>query len=145
MNDARAIVKEPVALPAATRLVLADFRSYPALDLDLTPGLVVLTGENGAGKTNLMEAISLLSPGRGLRRAELGECARIGGSGTFAVSVEIATRDGMTQLGTGTESQPDGNVLRRFRLNREPVASIRSFADHVRVVWLTPAMDGLFA
>ena len=114
--------------PSVHRLVLADFRTYPALDLRLDSRTIVLTGENGAGKTNLIEAISLLSPGRGLRRAELGECARIGGSGTFAVSVEIATRDGMIQLGTGTESQPDGNVLRRFRLNREPVASIRNLA-----------------
>src|SRR5580698_4008276 len=146
MNDARAIVKEPVALPAATRLVLADSRSYPALDPDLTTGLVVLTGENGAGKTNLMEAISLLSPGRGLRRAELGECARAGGNGTFAVSVEITTRDeDKFQLGTGTEIQPDGNLVRRYRLNREPVTSIRSFADYIRIVWLTPAMDGLFS
>lgn len=131
--------------PSVHRLALADFRTYPALDLRLDSRTIVLTGENGAGKTNLIEAISLLSPGRGLRRAELAECARIGGSGTFAVSVEIATHDGMIQLGTGTETQPDGTVLRRFRLNREPVASIRSFADHVRVVWLTPAMDGLFA
>ena len=115
-------------------------------DLDLTPGLVVLTGENGAGKTNLMEAISLLSPGRGLRRAELGECARAGGNGTFAVSVEITTRDeDKFQLGTGTEIQPDGSLVRRYRLNREPVTSIRSFADYIRIVWLTPAMDGLFS
>ncbi|HEY5226260.1 MAG TPA: AAA family ATPase, partial [Methylovirgula sp.] len=55
-----------------SRLVLADFRSYAALDLALRPGLVVLSGENGAGKTNLIEAISFLCPGRGLRRAELG-------------------------------------------------------------------------
>jgi len=125
--------------------VLADFRSYPALDLCLDAGPIVLTGENGAGKTNLIEAISLLSPGRGLRRAELAECARIGGPGTFAVSVEVATRDGLIQLGTGTEAQPDGTLLRRYRLNREPIPSIRGFADHVRVVWLTPAMDSLFA
>jgi len=132
-------------LPAVRRLVLADFRSYPALDLCLDAGPIVLTGENGAGKTNLIEAISLLSPGRGLRRAELAECARIGGPGTFAVSVEVATRDGLIQLGTATEAQPDGTLLRRYRLNREPIPSIRGFADHVRVVWLTPAMDSLFA
>ena len=131
--------------PSVDRLVLADFRTYPALDLCLDAGIIVLTGENGAGKTNLIEAISLLSPGRGLRRAELGECARIGGSGTFAVSVEVATRDGLIQLGTGTEMQADATPVRRYRVNREPVASARRFADYVRVVWLTPAMDGLFA
>ncbi len=133
------------SVPAIHRLVLADFRTYPALDLRLDSGIIVLTGENGAGKTNLIEAISLLCPGRGLRGAELAECARIGGAGTFAISVEVATREGLIQLGTGTEMQPDETLLRRYRLNREPVASIRRFADYVRVVWLTPAMDGLFA
>jgi DNA replication and repair protein RecF len=125
-------------------LILADFRSYRELDLALDAGLIVLCGENGAGKTNLLEALSLLSPGRGLRRAELADCARIGGRGTFGVSVELATRLGVTQLGTGTEVQPEGGFLRRYRLDREPIASIRAFADHVRVVWLTPGMDGLF-
>jgi DNA replication and repair protein RecF len=131
--------------PAIHRLVLADFRTYEELDLRLDSSAIVLTGENGAGKTNLIEAISLLAPGRGLRRAELTDCARIGGAGTFAVSVEVATRDGTIQLGTGTEAQADATLLRRYRLNREPIASIRGFADHVRVVWLTPAMDGLFS
>ncbi len=131
--------------PSIRRLVLADFRSYTVLDLRLDLRLIVLTGENGAGKTNLIEAISLLSPGRGLRRAELAECARIGGPGTFAISVDVATKDGMIQLGTGTELQPEATILRRYRLNREPIASIRRIADYVRVVWLTPAMDGIFA
>ncbi|MGO9004955.1 MAG: DNA replication/repair protein RecF [Beijerinckiaceae bacterium] len=130
--------------PSVRRLILADFRSYRALDLALDAGLVVLCGENGAGKTNLLEALSLLSPGRGLRRAELADCARFGGSGMFSLSVELATRLGVSQLGTGTELQPEGGLLRRYRLDREPIASIRAFADHVRVVWLTPGMDGLF-
>ncbi|MGC2140050.1 MAG: DNA replication/repair protein RecF [Methylovirgula sp.] len=131
--------------PSIRRLVLADFRSYTVLDLRLDSRLIVLTGENGAGKTNLIEAISLLSPGRGLRRAELAECARIGGPGTFAISVDVATKDGMIQLGTGTELQPEATILRRYRLNREPIASIRRIADYGRVVWLPPAMDGIFA
>ncbi len=130
--------------PSIRRLVLADFRSYARLDLRLEARAIVLTGENGAGKTNLIEAISLLSPGRGLRRAELAELARIGGPGTFAISVDVATKDGMIQLGTGIEPQAEGTP-RRYRLNREPVASIRRFAEYVRVVWLTPAMDVLFA
>jgi DNA replication and repair protein RecF len=145
MDDIMASSPSQGSVPAIHRLALADFRTYPALDLHLDSGIIVLTGENGAGKTNLIEAISLLCPGRGLRRAELAECARIGATGTFAVSVEVATRDGAIQLGTGTEMQPDETLLRRYRLNREPVASIRRFADYVRVVWLAPAMDGLFA
>jgi DNA replication and repair protein RecF len=145
MNESMASSPSQEPRQAICRLVLADFRTYASLDLRLDARAIVLTGENGAGKTNLIEAISLLSPGRGLRRAELAELARIGGPGTFAVSAEVATKGGMVQLGTGTEAQAEGSPLRRYRLNREPIASIRGFADHVRVVWLTPAMDGLFA
>ncbi|MGA9848067.1 MAG: AAA family ATPase, partial [Roseiarcus sp.] len=75
--------------PLVRRLMLRDFRSYAALDLAIEGRLVVLCGENGAGKTNLLEALSLLAPGRGLRRAELAECARRGGAGGFALSVEV--------------------------------------------------------
>ncbi|MGB6324533.1 MAG: DNA replication/repair protein RecF [Methylocella sp.] len=126
------------------RLALADFRSYAALDLAVTAHLIVLTGDNGAGKTNLLEALSLLAPGRGLRRAELRDCARSNGGGGFAVSVELATKMGGVQLGTGIEPQTDAPLLRKYRIDRAPARSIRGFSDHVRVVWLTPAMDGLF-
>src|SRR5260221_1380789 len=94
--------------PSVRRLVLADFRSYAALDLDIDGDLVVLTGDNGAGKTNVLEAISLLSPGRGLRRTDLAACAREGGTGGFAVSVEIAQDDGQVQLGTGLDAETGG-------------------------------------
>ena len=144
MNETTPPSPSQVPHPAIRRLVLADFRTYAALDLRLAAGVIVLNGENGAGKTNLIEAISLLAPGRGLRRAELAEFARSGGPGTFAISAEVASKEGLVQLGTGTEIEPDAALLRRYRLNREPVASIRRFADYVRVVWLTPAMDGLF-
>ncbi|HXN87756.1 MAG TPA: AAA family ATPase, partial [Methylocella sp.] len=83
------------------RLALADFRSYASLDLAVSGRLVVLTGDNGAGKTNLLEALSLLAPGRGLRRAELRDCARDSGRGGFAISVELETQKGGVQLGTG--------------------------------------------
>ncbi len=126
------------------RLALADFRSYAALDLSVSAQTVVLTGDNGAGKTNVLEALSLLTPGRGLRRAELGECARNEGLGGFAVSVEIDADGGKTQLGTGIEPNGEAASPRKYRIDREPAPSIRMFCDHVRVVWLTPAMDGLF-
>ena len=103
--------------------------------------IIALFGENGAGKTNLLEALSLFSPGRGLRRAELAECARRGGAGGFAVSVEVETDGVTTQLGHGLT--PSGERL--FRVDRMPASSARAFADHVRVLWLTPAMDGLFS
>jgi DNA replication and repair protein RecF len=131
--------------PAVRRLQLTDFRSYPSLDLAVDAPMIVLTGDNGAGKTNLLEALSFLTAGRGLRRPELAECAASQGSGGWAVSVDLETESGLVRLGTGIDP-PNGNgLLRRYRIDREPVASIKSFADHVRVVWLTPAMDRLFA
>ncbi|MGH6795993.1 MAG: DNA replication/repair protein RecF [Methylocella sp.] len=133
-----------IAGVAVRRLALADFRSYASLDLAIDARLVVLTGENGAGKTNLLEALSLLAPGRGLRRAELKDCARRNGGGGFAISAELETQKGAVQLGTGVEPQGDAPLLRKYRIDREPVRSMRGFSDHVRVVWLTPAMDVLF-
>lgn len=126
------------------RLTLADFRSYPSLDLALSAPMVVLSGDNGAGKTNVLEALSLLAPGRGLRRADLSELPRHAGGGGFAVSVELGGPRGRIQFGTGLEPRENAPPLRKFRLDREPVASISAFCDHIRVVWLTPSMDGLF-
>jgi DNA replication and repair protein RecF len=127
--------------PLIRRLVLRDFRSYASLDARFSARLVALTGENGAGKTNVLEALSMFSPGRGLRRVEIGQCARQGGAGGFAVSIEIETEAGGVQLGHGFEPAEG----RRFRVDRLPVSSARAFAEHLQVVWLTPAMDGLFA
>lgn len=131
--------------PHVRRLVLADYRSYESLDLSVEGQLVALVGENGAGKTNILEALSLLTPGRGLRRADLADCAREVGSGGWAVSVELEDGDHHVQLGTGREAgegaQPQA---RKCRIDRAPVGSARAFADYVRVVWLTPSMDGLF-
>ena len=89
--------------------MLKDFRSYAALDLAIGGRLVVLFGENGAGKTNLLEALSLFSPGRGLRRAELAECARQDGAGGFALSIEIEEDGATRQLGSGWERGANGD------------------------------------
>jgi DNA replication and repair protein RecF len=130
----------------ARRLRLADYRSYAALDCAIEAPLVALTGENGAGKTNILEALSLFSPGRGLRGAEISECARRQGAGGFAVSIELQTDGRLTQLGHGLEPGASGEAAaRRFRIDRAPVGSARAFADHIRPLWLTPSMDGLFA
>jgi DNA replication and repair protein RecF len=141
----RTQMRDQPARRGVRRLVLADFRSYAKLDLDVFAQAVVLTGDNGAGKTNVLEALSLLTPGRGLRRAELQDCARNAGAGGFAVSAEIETPHGGVQLGTGIEPQAGASPLRKYRIDREPAPSIRAFCDHIRVVWLTPAMDGLFS
>ena len=135
----------PPRRPRVRRLILNDFRSYPSLDLRLDADIVVLTGDNGAGKTNVLEALSLLTPGRGLRRADLSDCANDRGGGGWAVSVEVSDDGEDIQLGTGFEAPtPGAPAARRYRIDRAPVASIRAFADRIRAVWLTPSMDGLF-
>jgi DNA replication and repair protein RecF len=128
------------------RLSLSNFRSYRAASLDVAADLVVLTGENGAGKTNLVEAISLFVPGRGLRRSTLEEIAFAEADGSWAVSAEIEGMLGLATLGTGIEPPAggEGGRTRLCRIDREPVGSAAAFADHLRVVWLTPAMDQLF-
>ena len=129
------------------RLTLTNFRSYHAAQIPIErAGPVVLTGSNGAGKTNLIEAISLLAPGRGLRRATMDELAFSEGDGAWAVSAEIEGMMGLATLGTGIEP-PTGEEpapIRKCRIDRESVGSAAAFADHLRVVWLTPAMDPLF-
>jgi len=135
-------------MPAARirRLTVTNFRSYRAAQLEPDAGPVVLVGPNGSGKTNLIEAISFLTPGRGLWRATLEDIAFSEGDGSWAVSAEVEGALGLATLGTGIElpANEDAVVTRKCRIDREPVASAAAFADHLRVVWLVPAMDGLF-
>ncbi len=119
------------------RLSLTDFRSYASATVEPGAGFVLLYGENGAGKTNLLEAVSLLAPGRGLRGAALSEMARIGGDGGFAVAAKLGEAD----VGTGTQtSAPE---RRQVRINGAP-AAVNSLGEWLSVLWLTPAMDRLF-
>ena len=129
------------------RLALTNFRSYRATSVAFTSDLVAITGPNGVGKTNLLEAISFFAPGRGLRRATLDEVAFAEGDGSWAVSAEIEGALGLATLGTGIAAPAPGDsaASRQCRIDREPVNSAAAFADHVRIVWLTPAMDGLFS
>ena len=121
-----------------SRLTLTDFRSYEAATIETAPGFVLLSGDNGAGKTNLLEAISLLAPGRGLRGAPLPDMARQAGSGGWGV----AARLGETDIGTG--AQPTAPERRQVRVNGAP-AAVNSLSEWLSVLWLTPAMDRLFS
>ena len=123
---------------AVTRLILTDFRSYASATIAAGAGFVVLTGENGAGKTNILEAVSMLGPGRGLRGAALAEMARGSGNGGFAVAAELS--EGV-RIGTGTGAgSPD---RRQVRINGA-TASAASLGEWLALLWLTPAMDRLF-
>ncbi|MEO5773631.1 MAG: DNA replication/repair protein RecF [Sphingomicrobium sp.] len=152
-----------------SRLTLTELRSYASAQIDVQPGFVLLSGENGAGKTNVLEAVSLLTPGRGLRGAPLSEIARIGGDGGFAVAATLSPlplaggagggpveaqhtqtlpptpsrkREGEVQIGTGT--LPTAPERRQVRINGAP-ASVNSLSEWLSILWLTPAMDRLFA
>ena len=127
-------------------LKLTGFRNYASLSLPLDGRSVVLTGPNGAGKTNLLEAVSFLSPGRGLRRAQLTEIARKPRRRRLGLLRQPWRMHPATvELGTGIAMTPDGPGGRRsIRVNRAPARSPDALLDHLRVVWLTPAMDGLF-
>jgi DNA replication and repair protein RecF len=136
----------PPPLLTLTRLMLRDFRSYPALTLGLDCRVAVLAGENGTGKTNLLEAVSLLGPGRGLRGARLAELARITPEGDrlpWAAAGRFRGPWGEFDIGTGT---PEGGPVERrsFRLDGQPVRGSADLADRVAAVWLTPQMDRLF-
>ena len=128
------------------RLTLSNFRNYHTATLEIASSRIVLVGPNGAGKTNLIEAISFLAPGRGLRRATLEEVAFSEGDGSWAVAAEIEGALGLATLGAGVERPLDDATAptRKYRIDREPVSSATNFLDHLRVVWLVPAMDSLF-
>ena len=136
---------------AISRVTLSDFRCYGALRLAPEPGLVVLTGANGAGKTNLLEALSLLCPGRGLRGARLADISRRresaagghdGAAREWAVAAEFATPHGPLSVGVGWAAA-DGE-RRTVRIDSQTARSQTALSEHVSMVWLTPAMDRLF-
>lgn len=137
-------------LPAADsrawieRLRLGNFRNYAALALELGPEPVVLTGANGSGKTNLLEALSLLAPGQGLRRVPYSEMTGPQGI-DWTLSVIVHRPEGPVTVGTGNSAKSPGSEAagRTVRIDREP-ASPGRLAEVIEVVWLTPAMDGLF-
>lgn len=140
----------PTAL-AVRQLRLTDFRNYRQLRLDCGPEPVVLIGSNGAGKTNLLEALSFLSPGRGLRRARLDEICRWQkdsdpSAAAWAVAATLDTAHGRLAVGTGLEpARTEGGSLRRaVRIDGRPASSQTALGQHVAAVWLTPQLDRLF-
>lgn len=120
-----------------TRLALTDFRNHASALIGPGSSFVLLSGDNGAGKTNILEAVSLLAPGRGLRGATLGEMARSDGPGGFAVAARLDE----IEIGTGTlATAPE---RRQLRINGAP-AAVNSLSEWLAILWLTPAMDRLF-
>ncbi len=137
----------PVAAPvtvALTGLKLTDFRNYASLSLGFAAPLIALTGPNGAGKTNCLEAISLLTPGRGLRRAPYEALIRAGAEAGWALAVDLARDGEVVRIGTGLQATAESRERgRRIRIDGAN-ANAESLLEYLRVLWLTPAMDGLF-
>lgn len=121
-----------------TRLALTEFRNYGTAQLETGPGFVLLSGDNGAGKTNILEAVSLFAPGRGLRGAALSEMARSDGPGGFGVAARLGDAD----FGTGTTAAAPER--RQVRINGARAAA-NTLSEWLSVLWLTPAMDRLFS
>ena len=124
---------------ALDRITLTGFRNHLATRLEGTTHFNLLVGENGAGKTNVLEALSLLAPGRGLRRAALTDLPAQRGDGGFAVSADLGEA---VRLGTGLV--PDRPGRRAVQVNGAEVPAVR-LGEWLSIGWLTPAMDRLFA
>ncbi len=129
------------------RIALTNFRNYRALTLEAGPEPVVLAGANGAGKTNILEALSLLAAGQGLRRAVYSDLAKSDGDGSWSVAAKVHSLQGQIDIGTGIPpaigaTRPPASRL--LRLNAQAQSSTGILADLVEMVWLIPAMDGLF-
>ena len=128
---------------ALDRITLASFRNHAATRLDGARQLNLLVGENGAGKTNVLEALSLFAPGRGLRRAGLSDMAGQDGAGGFAASALLDAGDGGEPVTLGTGMSPERSGRRIVQVNGAEASAI-SLGEWLAMSWLTPAMDRLF-
>jgi len=134
------------------RLTLTNFRNHAATRIEgVEAPLVVLTGLNGAGKTNVLEALSLLSPGRGLRRAAFADMAAISAPEQWAAAFSVQGLAGAVDIGMAWRASPnaanneaaDSPGSRTLKIDGKQARSARELSRHVRLAWLTPAMDGL--
>jgi len=128
--------------PFLSSISLHNFRNYADARFEVAPAPVLVLGPNGIGKTNLLEALSLLAPGRGMRRARAEHIGRHGTSGAWGVAVKMQLCDGLCQIGTGVP--PDSETGRRvMRLNGDAVSQAE-IGMVLSASWLTPQMDGVF-
>ena len=130
------------------RVSLFHYRNYDEASIEAGPEPVVLIGQNGAGKTNFLEALSYLSPGRGLRRAHFSDLAAANKDGAWSVSARVHSALGLVNIGTGMRAGVQGLAGERsqriVRIDGDTRVSPGVLAEYVDMVWLTPAMDGLF-
>jgi DNA replication and repair protein RecF len=127
------------------KISLAQFRNYGDLCLALDATPIVLTGPNGSGKTNLLEAISLLVPGRGLRRAALSDLQKQEGIAPWAVAADLMTPLGVMQIGTGRDPEESDNERRLIHIDGKNARNQHALNEHMAMAWITPEMDRLLA
>jgi DNA replication and repair protein RecF len=128
------------------RLALTDYRNYGQATLPLGPQSVILSGSNGSGKTNILEAVSMLGTGRGIRGAAYADLARLNGPGGWTVSARLMRGGGEIAIGTGQLPPAQGGSAsgRVVRIDGETSNGSGALGDYLHLLWLTPAMDGLF-
>lgn len=149
VSDTFSIHKHAVSARADYRLAvenitLTQFRNYPSLHFNAKGQSVIITGDNGVGKTNLLEAISLLAPGRGLRGAKLPQLQYQPLTENMGWGVAIELHNGHEEIQFATGQQADRKDKRIIKINGEPVKSQAALNEHFAVLWQTPQMDGLF-
>ena len=127
------------------KISLSSYRNYRSARLLTEPVPVILTGDNGSGKTNLLEAISLLVPGRGMRRAALSDLQNLQSPEPWAVAVELRSPNGLLTIGTGRDPQESDTERRLVHIDGKPVRSQNTLAEHMAMAWITPDMDRILA
>ncbi|CUH79914.1 DNA replication and repair protein RecF [Tritonibacter multivorans] len=126
-------------MSALTSLQLSHFRSHLRAELRLDGRPVAIHGNNGAGKTNILEAVSLFSPGRGIRRAAAAEMARRPEALGWKLSAVLQAPD----MAFEVETWAEGGNARQVKIDNKPANQV-ALGQIARVVWLIPAMDRLW-
>lgn len=133
----------PIDTPYISQLDLHAFRNYKQLRLELGSGPIVFSGHNGAGKTNILEAVSFLSPGRGLRSIKLSSADQANNHTPWAVSAHINTIHGQRHIGTGRD--PQAKIGKRLiKIDGEKTSGQDALATVMGVIWITPHMGQIF-
>ncbi|MFO0390207.1 MAG: DNA replication/repair protein RecF [Alphaproteobacteria bacterium] len=126
-------------------LSLHNFRNYTSARFEVCAGPVVLSGRNGAGKTNILEAISLLTPGRGMRKSRLGEMDAQGQDQPWVITATVHGLQGEVKIGTGRDPENmEQSDKRLIRIDGKQAKSHAELARHLAIIWLTPQMEQLF-
>lgn len=160
MTDLSQKIKEiTTEKSGVTRLTLTDYRNYPTLRIETDIEPIVITGENGSGKTNILESLSFLTPGRGLRGTKLSDIKRIGTSPfasiqketEWSIAAEILKNNEHHSIGTALQKniRETEETLQRFdrrivKIDNQKITQQAELGKYISAIWVTPQMDRLF-